>query len=71
MPSALRVLLVTIALGALMGPAGCNPGAQGVGDPYTSSGAGGEGSGPTGTQGDDPASNPAADTPTPNSPDSK
>lgn len=38
----------------------------GVGDAEVSGGTGGEGAGPTGTQGDTPAENPAADDPTAN-----
>jgi hypothetical protein len=61
-----RVLFVLslIATGLL---AGCSRGGDpvdfGVGDAGVSSGTGGEGSGPTGTQGGLPADNPAADAP--------
>ncbi|HEX3725528.1 MAG TPA: hypothetical protein VHV08_04770 [Pirellulales bacterium] len=55
-------LLVVLAL--LVVAAGCNPGADGVGAPYSSGGGtGGQEAGPTGTQGDAPADNPAAETP--------
>lgn len=44
--------------------AGCNPGAEGVGNPSTTTGPGGEGGGPTGTDSPSgPSLNPAAETP--------
>jgi hypothetical protein len=64
MKKALAALAAVVAIGL----AGCNPGAEGVGDPYTdseSSGTGGEGAGPTGTSGGEPADNPASQTPGP------
>ena len=61
----MRHALIALGLGVLVGLAGCNPGAEGVGDPYESSGTGGEGAGVTGTGGDQPANNPAAETPGP------
>jgi hypothetical protein len=56
--SALALFILVLAVG-------CNPGASGVGDPYVSSGTGGEGAGDTGTDGDTPANNPASQTPGP------
>ena len=57
----LAALLLLVTLSAW----GCNPGKSGVGDPYVSGGTGGEGAGATGTDGDTPANNPAAETPGP------
>ena len=61
----MRRMLAVFGLFFAMGLAGCNPGAEGVGDPYSSSGTGGEGSGVTGTSGAQPADNPASETPGP------
>ena len=56
---------LAMALAMLAAFGACNRGGDpidmGVGDAGVSSGTGGEGSGPTGTQGSVPADNPAAD----------
>ena len=63
----MRSLLLAGGLGLLLSLGGCNRGGEpldmGVGDAGVSGGTGGEGSGPTGTQGGEPALNPAADSP--------
>jgi hypothetical protein len=62
--------VLAFGLSSLLALAGCNRGGDpvdiGVGDAGISGGTGGEGSGPTGTQGNEPADNPAADAPGPN-----
>jgi hypothetical protein len=61
MKNVLRLVGLGVAAIAL---AGCNPGPEGVGNPSTSTGPGGEDAGPTGTDsGSGPALNPAAETP--------
>lgn len=61
----MRITVLIIGLTVSMALAGCSrkgePFDAGVGDAGISSGTGGEGSGPTGTQGSEPADNPAAD----------
>jgi hypothetical protein len=63
----MRNLLLACGLGLVLSLGGCNRGGEpldiGVGDAGISGGTGGEGSGPTGTQGGEPALNPAADSP--------
>ncbi len=63
----MRSLILTFGLGLLLSLGGCNRGGEpldmGVGDSEVSGGSGGEGAGPTGTQGDTPAFDPAADSP--------
>ena len=61
----MKKLLLTSTLACLLGFAGCSSdgvpiGAE-AGDAEISGGTGGEGSGPTGTGGDEPADNPAGD----------
>jgi hypothetical protein len=66
----MKRVLLALSLFATGFFTGCNRGGDpidiGVGDAGVSSGTGGEGSGPTGTQGSLPADNPAADAPTEN-----
>ena len=63
----MKNLLLVVAACLALSVAGCNRGGEpldiGVGDAEISGGTGGEGSGPTGTQGGEPALNPAADSP--------
>jgi hypothetical protein len=61
----MRIAMLVIGIVAAAALAGCSRNGQpldaGVGDAGISSGTGGEGAGPTGTQGSEPADNPAAD----------
>jgi hypothetical protein len=61
----MRIAVLVIGLVAMVAFEGCSRNGQpfdaGVGDASISSGTGGEGAGPTGTQGNEPADNPAAD----------
>jgi hypothetical protein len=61
----MRIAILVIGLVAMMALEGCSRNGQpldaGVGDASISSGTGGEDAGPTGTQGSEPADNPAAD----------
>lgn len=62
----MKFAFFAMTLGAVVLLAGCgrkDPIDIGVGDAGISSGTGGEGAGPTGTQGDLPAENPGADAP--------
>ncbi len=61
----MKNLLFLVGVGvAVLGLAGCNPGAEGVGNPSTSTAPGGDDAGPTGTDSPaGPALNPAAETP--------
>lgn len=66
----MKRVFVSFGLCALLAAVGCARGDDpvdiGVGDASVSGGAGGEGSGPTGTGGSEPADNPAADAPNSN-----
>ena len=64
----MRLSLLALGLSILLSAAGCTaepgPADTGVGDAsYIPSGGGGEGSGPTGTGGSEPADNPAGNLP--------
>jgi hypothetical protein len=62
---AMKHVLLSAALIAILGLAGCSkngdPVGAGIGDSGISGGTGGTGSGPTGTGGDTPGENPAGD----------